>query len=386
MSIQAYGGILVNRLASGEEQLQLCDELRKAPCVVLNARQRSDLYLLGVGAFSPLQGFMNAEVYNSVVKTMHLPNGLPWTIPITLALHKEESDRIRVGQKTLLHDTSGSALGVLVVEEKFPYDKRTEALMVYRTTDTNHPGVAKIFEAGDVLLAGDITFLSNGIASEFSEDERSPAETRAIFRQRRWETIAAFQTRNPIHRAHEYLQKCAMEMVDGLLLHPLVGETATTDIPASVRMECYRELIKSYYPKDRVLLSVLPAAMRYAGPREAIFHAIIRRNYGCTHFIVGRDHAGVGNYYGSYDAQKIFDEIDREKLGIKPLFFENAFFCNQCGQMATAKTCPHAESERVSLSGTKLRELLRRGDVPPPEFTRPEVAEILLQASLRHLL
>lgn len=386
MRIPPYGGTLVNRVASKEEQQQLLDELSKAPSIVLNERHRSDLYLLAVGAYSPLQGFMNSEVYRSVVETMHLPNGLPWTIPVTLAVHREEADKIRVRQKALLKDSSGLAIGVLVVEEKFPIDKRKELLAIYRTEDTNHPGVTKIFEMGDVLLAGEVTSLCDAPVSEFPDHERKPAETRAIFDQLRWNTIAAFQTRNPVHRAHEYLHKCALEIIDGLMLHPLVGETVATDVPAALRMECYGVLLKAYYPQNRVLLSVLPAAMRYAGPREAIFHAIIRRNYGCTHFIVGRDHAGVGQYYGSYDAQEIFREVDGDKLGIVPLFFDNAFFCRRCDQMATSKTCPHGEGDRISLSGTKLREMLRRGEVPPPEFTRPEVAEILLRAAKRNLL
>ncbi len=381
-----YGGTLVSRMVTEEEQERLLDEQRGAPSIMLNAWQCSDLYLLGVGAYSPLRGFMNSEVYRSVVETMHLPNGLPWTIPITLAVRDADAEGIRVGQRVLLNHCSGAAVGILDVEEKYCIDNRKEALAVYRTDDANHPGVAKLLAMGSVLLAGEVRVFGDRFSTEFAEFERTPAETRAIFDRRGWRTVAAFQTRNPVHRAHEYLQKCALEIVDGLLLHPLVGDTAATDIPASIRMKCYRVLLESYYPQHRVLLSVLPAAMRYAGPREAIFHAIVRRNYGCTHFIVGRDHAGVGNYYGSYDAQKIFNEIETDTLGIQPLFFENAFFCKTCKQMATSKTCPHSEVERVSLSGTSLRQMLREGKLPPPEFTRPEVAEILLQAAKHHEL
>jgi sulfate adenylyltransferase len=266
------------------------------------------------------------------------------------------------------------------VSEVFDRDRDRESVEVFRTADQAHPGVAALFRMGSRCVAGPVWYLYSRDITGFPADHLTPAETRAAFKEKGWETVVAFQTRNPIHRAHEYLQKCALEIVDGLLVHPLVGETKSDDIPADVRMNCYKVLLDGYFPDQRVLLSVLPAAMRYAGPREAIFHSIMRRNYGCTHFIVGRDHAGVGDYYGTYDAQQIFDEIDQEALGIEPLMFEHAFYCTLTGQMATAKTSPSTPEQRVFLSGTKVREMLSRGESPPGEFTRPEIAEILMRS------
>ncbi|MBI2855982.1 MAG: sulfate adenylyltransferase [Chloroflexi bacterium] len=378
--ISPHGGTLVDGYVGGEQAQALMQEAKRLPTVSLNARQLSDAHMIAQGAYSPLQGFMGHEDYTSVVRSMRLERGLPWPLPVTLTVDSLLASDLKVGSRVALADEFGTPVGVLKLEGKYRRDREEEALQVYRTADTDHPGVAYLYQEGDVLLGGKVTlFQEPEVSEDFSAYYRTPAQTREVISQMGWRTVVGFQTRNPVHRAHEYIQKCALEMVDGLLLHPLVGETKGDDIPASVRMRCYQVLLDEYYPKDRVLLSVLPAFMRYAGPREAIFHALVRKNYGCTHFIVGRDHAGVGSYYGPYDAQHIFQEFDPVALGITPLFFENSFYCRSCGGMATEKTCPHGTEHRVSLSGTQVRAMLARGEVPPEEFTRPEVAQVLME-------
>ena len=374
--ILPHGGVLVQREATPEHAAELIARASDFRTIVVGSRQICDLGLLGNGAFSPLTGFMGPEDYEEVVLNLHLPSGLPWSIPVTLAV--EHSDAPAIGDEVALRDGSGVLRGVLHVESIFRYDKKREAREVYRTEDEKHPGVAALYAQGDTLIGGPVSVLP--APSEHGQYHLPPTESRAAFAQRGWATIAGFQTRNPVHRAHEYIQKTALEMVDGLLLLPLVGDTKADDIPAPVRMRCYEALLAGYFPADRVVLGVLPAAMRYAGPREAIFHALVRKNYGCTHFIVGRDHAGVGSYYGTYDAQRLFDQFDPAALGIIPLKFENSFYCRKCASMASAKTCPHGDEDRFALSGTAVRSLLREGQLPPAEFTRPEVARILLQA------
>jgi len=378
--IRPHGGILVNRIIDGKECQNWKEKSHNIPKIKLNPRDMSDLEMLSIGAFSPLEGFMGEEDYKSVLHEMHLTNGLPWTIPITLAVTKEQLNSFGNADEIALCNQKGETVGILYIESAFEYDKELEAKLVYQTTDDAHPGVKALYQQGEMLLSGKVNLLerkkeADGIELKYYLD---PSETRALFAEKGWRRVVAFQTRNPIHRAHEYLQKCALETVDGLLIHPLVGATKKDDIPADIRMRCYEAIIELYYPRERVVLSVLPAAMRYAGPREAIFHAIMRKNYGCTHFIVGRDHAGVDDYYGTYDAQYIFDEFDATDLEITPVFFDHAFYCMKCGQMASKKTCPHSNEHHLYLSGTKVREMLRDGQTLPLEFTRAEVAQILM--------
>jgi sulfate adenylyltransferase len=355
------------------------DEGGGRPRVTLSPRQAADLDLLAVGALSPLDGFMGREAYEAVLSDMRLPSGLAWSVPITLGVQDEELARIGDAEEVELVGEDGTFLGTMEVRERFATDQPREARLVYGTDETAHPGVAGLYAHGATCLAGPVRVAARLAIDAAAEARRlDPAESRARFDELGWASVVGFQTRNPIHRAHEYITKVALETVDGLFLHPLVGATKDDDIPADVRMRCYEALVERYYAPGRVVLGVLPAAMRYAGPREAVHHAIMRQNYGCTHFIVGRDHAGVGSYYGTYDAHRIFDGITREELGIQPLFFEHAFWCTITGGMATTKTSPATPEERVTLSGTRVREMLGRGEIPPEEFTRPEVAEILI--------
>jgi sulfate adenylyltransferase len=378
-TIPPHGGKLIDLVLSPEEAARESQEAANLAKVDVGDRELSDLEMLAVGALSPLTGFVGERDYRSVLETMHLENGLPWTIPVTLSVDADGAKRIGGASKIALM-SHGRPVATMDVDQVYQRDREKEAQSVFGTTDTEHPGVAALHAAGDFVVAGPIHVIELPKHDTFAQYRLTPAETRQAFADRGWKRVVGFQTRNPVHRAHEYLQKCAMEIVDGLMLHPLVGATKSDDVPADVRMQCYEVLFQNYYPKDRAMIAVFPAAMRYAGPKEAIWHAIARKNYGCTHFIVGRDHAGVGNYYGTYDAQKIFDEFDPDELGITPLFFEHSFWCNKCEGMGSPKTCPHGEEDRVSLSGTKVREMLRAGSKPPQEFSRPEVAQILIDA------
>jgi sulfate adenylyltransferase len=378
--IAPHGGILVNRIATLDQRQEFFDKAESLPRVQLSDRSISDLQMIAIGALSPLKGFMNEADYRSVVKQMRLSNGLPWSVPITLSVTEAVADTLTEGTLVRLDTPAGEFAGILELAEKYRYSKEEEALNVYRTDDLKHPGVQVVDQSGPVNLAGEVWLLERELDVRFPQYQIDPAKSRILFKEKGWKTIVGFQTRNPIHRAHEYIQKCALETVDGLFLHPLVGTTKDDDIPADVRMRCYEILLEKYYPKERVILAINPAAMRYAGPREAIFHALIRKNYGCTHFIVGRDHAGVGDYYGTYDAQHIFDEFEPGELGIVPMKFEHAFYCTLTEQMATTKTSPSTPEQRVHLSGTKVREMLRAGKLPPPQFSRPEVAAELAKA------
>jgi sulfate adenylyltransferase len=368
--VAPHGGELVDRTAERPDDVDLLET------VMLTSRELSDLDMLASGALSPLEGFMAQDDYDSVLESMRLSDGAPWALPVCLAV-----DDVPRGDRVALSDGTRT-VAVLEVDEVFDYKKEREAQLAFRTTDDAHPGVARLYAQKPKYLAGRVTVFERAEPA-FAELANDPADTRAEFERRGWKRVVGFQTRNPIHRAHEYLTKVALETVDGLLIHPLVGDTKSDDVPAATRVECYRALIDGYYPQERVVLSAFPAAMRYAGPREAIWHAICRKNYGCSHFIVGRDHAGVGDYYGTYDAQLIFDEFEPHELDIEPMFFEHSFWCRACGSMASAKTCPHGADQHVHLSGTKVRELLATGELPPVEFSRPEVAEVLIEAYRR---
>jgi len=379
--IAPHGGTLVDLMVAGDAAGDLRAEAANLPSVVVSDRELADLEMLAVGALSPLTGFQGEADYHAILDTMHLTNGPAWTIPVTLSVDEDGSHRLGGAESVALCATEGGEpLAVLRVSQIYRRDKAKESLAVYRTEDVEHPGVSALHDAGDFCVAGELRVLDLPAHDDFLQYRLTPAQTRSAFAERGWNTVVGFQTRNPIHRAHEYIQKCALEIVDGLLVHPLVGATKGDDVPADVRMRCYEALFEGYYPKDRAMVSVFPAAMRYAGPREAIWHAICRKNYGCTHFIVGRDHAGVGTYYGTYDAQQIFTEFAPGELGITTLNFEHSFWCQACEGMASPKTCPHGEETRISLSGTKVREMLRTGERPPQEFSRPEVADILIAA------
>jgi sulfate adenylyltransferase len=376
---QPHGGVLISNVISSDERSSFLKELSNVPAVVLDPRELSDLVLLSQGALSPLTGFMDGETYHSVIDRMRLSNGLLFPLPVVLSIPEPLYRSVRKGDLLALKTPKGDMVGGIWVSSLFEREIEKESSSVYHTRDEAHPGVHYLHTVSHFAVGGTVKALEAFETDPFRPQQLTPAESRRFFVQKGWNTVVGFQTRNPIHRAHEYIQKCALELVDGLFIHPLVGETKEDDVPATVRMDCYKALLSRYYPKDRVVLGVFPGSMRYAGPREALFHALIRKNYGCTHFIVGRDHAGVGSYYGPFEAHDLLKKFDFEDLGIVPIFFDTAYFCRLCGGMASHKTCGHGEDSRILLSGTKVRALLREGIAPPPEMTRPEVAEILIQ-------
>lgn len=378
--VPPHGGALKPLLLEGEALQNALSAAKNLPQVRMTSRENSDLIMLAMGAFSPLEGFMTESDYKSVVDNMSLADGTMWPIPITLSVTQEQADTLKIGSEVaLVDDESGELMGSMKIAEKYSYDKKHEAQQVFRTRDEAHPGVAKVYAQHDVLIGGPLKAFSEGPYPEkYGDYYARPAETRAIFEEKGWTRIAGFQTRNPIHRSHEYVTKIAMEVTDGVLIHPLVGKLKAGDIPADIRMKAYEVLIENHYVKENVVLKVYPMEMRYGGPREALLHAIFRQNFGCSHLIIGRDHAGVGSYYGPFDAQKIFDDIPEDALHIQPLNIDWTFYCHKCGGMASMKTCPHGKEDRVLISGTKVREMLNNGIMPPEEFTRPEVGKILM--------
>ena len=377
--IKPHGGTLISQIAKGKEKEELIKQAQKFYKINIQDRFISDCEMIAIGGFSPLTGFMDKNTAISVIEKMELPGGIIWSIPILLPISKSKHSKIKNGDKAILLDKHDRFIAIIEVNEKFTLDLENYCQKVFKTTEIAHPGVKAVKEAGNYFIAGDIKLINRPLREKIGKDYfKDPLQTRKEFKEKGWNSIVAFQTRNPIHRAHEYLIKCALENTDGALIHPLVGETKPDDIPAEVRMQCYETIIENYFNQEKTILTVLPTAMRYAGPKEAIHHMIMRKNYGCTHMIIGRDHAGVGDYYGSYEAQELVDKVS-EQLGIIALKFEHSFYCNKCENMATKKTCPHSADAHVFLSGTKVRKMLKDGEKPPKEFSRPEVAEVLLK-------
>jgi len=380
MSTSPHGGRLINRYAGPAEADGFARRAIRMKSWQPTERELTDLEMIASGAFSPLTGFLGQNDFHAVLDRMRLASGEVWSLPVTLAVSKAFGSSLGKGEEIALTDSIGEPIAVCTVADVYGYDRLEYARKAFKTADEKHPAVADLFTRGPLFVGGDIVMLKRRTHAPFAQYRHEPREVRERMESMGWKTAAGFQTRNPVHRAHEYIQKCALEIVDGLLLHPVVGQTKGDDVPAELRVKCYEALIKWYFPGNRVLLSVNPAYMRYAGPREAVFHAIVRKNFGCTHFIVGRDHAGVGNFYGPFEAQEVFSQFQPGELGITPLFFDNAFYCKACGGMATTKTCPHGDKERISLSGSMVRDMLRKGEPLPQEFTRAEIGAILKEA------
>ena len=376
--IAPHGGALVNKLITGAERTFWLEKAQTLPSIVIDKRSLSDVEMIAVGAMSPLEGFMCREDYNSVVEHMRFETGLPWSLPIVLGVSRDEADDFDVESYITLKSEAGEIVAVLQLQEKYIVNKEREAALVYKTTSLEHPGVKYLMEKrGEVLLGGELKVLNLPLHSSYPNYRLTPHETRSEFDKNGWLTIAAYQSHNPIHRAHEYITKCALEICDGLIVHPTVGETLEDDVPPEIRVKCLETVLENYYPETNNMMTIVPAGLRFAGPREAVFHAIVQKNYGCTHIIIGDDYAGVKGFYGRQDAQKIFKEFGKYELGIVPLFFENIFYCKSCQHLASIKTCPHDVHEHIKFRGTEIREMFKDGKVPGLEITRQEVADIL---------
>ncbi|MCX7759832.1 MAG: sulfate adenylyltransferase [Hydrogenothermaceae bacterium] len=378
--LNPHGGKLINKIATEEERKDLIEKAEKLKKIVIADRYVSDCEMIANGGFSPLNGFLTKEDAEEVINNIHLKNGLLWSIPIVLPIPEDIFKDVKIADEVALYDKNNRPIAIMLIEDKFKLDIENYCRNIFNTTDIEHPGVKVVKSSGSNFIGGEIIRLLNRPVREGIDEKYylDPAQVRENIKKRNWKNIVAFQTRNPIHRAHEYIIKVALELMDGVLIHPLVGETKPDDIPANVRMKCYEVLIDNYFNKEKVHLSVLPASMHYAGPREAVHHMLIRKNYGATHMIIGRDHAGVGNYYGTYEAQEFVEQL-KDELGIQPLKFEHSFYCTKCENMAFSKTCPHSKEDHLHLSGTKVRAMLREGKRPPKEFSRLEVADVLIK-------
>jgi len=375
--LKPHGGKLVNRVLKDEVRREIMEQIDSFSKLVVTEEKVTDIHNIATGVFSPLKGFVCYEDLDSIVMRDSLASGLPWTIPIVLSVSKEDAERIKEGETILLTHENGKPVALMEVEDKFRYDKSKICEAIFGTTDLSHPGVKKIFSTSGIYLGGNIKLIEK-IEHRYEKYNLTPAETRFLFKEKGWKTVVGFQTRNPPHRAHEYLQKCALEICDGLFINPVIGKKKVGDFTDELILKAYEVHLRLFFPKDRAVMSILPFEMRYAGPKEAIFHAIVRKNFGCTHFIVGRDHAGVGKYYDSYAAHRIFEDFGY--LGIQPLFFDHAFYCRRCGGMATKKTCPHGAEDHLGPSGTKIREIVTKGAEIAPEIMRPEIVEVLRSA------
>jgi len=376
--IKPHGGELINRYVDGDDRDELLKKANGLFKIKITDRLVSECEMIANGGFSPLNGFMTKKEAESVIKNVRLPNGILWSIPILFPVEGDKFEKLNIADEIALVDKNDKVIAIMVIEDLFDLDLDKCCKSVFGVNDDNHPGVNFVKMYGNKFAGGEILVLNRPDRESISADYYlDPLHTREMFEKKGLSKIVAFQTRNPIHRAHEYLIKCALESADGFLIHPLVGETKSDDIPADVRMKCYEVLVDNYFNNEKTMISVLPAAMRYAGPKETIHHMIMRKNYGCSHMIVGRDHAGVGDYYGTYEAQEYVDKY-MDELEIKPVKFEHSFYCKVCGNLASLKTCPHDSENHVHLSGTKVREMLSEGKMPPKEFSRKEVAEILI--------